>query len=70
MYHLKCLFNLRRKNIPQTCVTSYATIITTYFEITAFRENHNYNQVYTSSDQYDSIHLPLRDTIPKIQKLC
>ena len=69
MYHLKCLFNLRRKNIPQTCVTSYSTIIITYFEIayfeiTAFRENQNNNQVQGQISMTIFIYTYVRDTIP------
>ena len=63
MYHLKGLFELRRSNIPQICVTSYATNVISYLEITPTRKIHNNNQVNTRSNQYDSIYLQLRDTI-------
>ena len=55
--------------MPQTRVTSYATIIITYFEITAFRERHgkvNMTRLIQGQSNTESIYLHVS---PKIQKL-
>ena len=57
-------------NMPQTGVTSYATIIITYFEIIDLRERHgkvNKTRLIQGQSNTDSIYLYLS---PKIQKLC